>query len=92
MDPRQIEALLEAVRDGKATPGEALLRLKSLPFEDLGFAKVDHHRALRRGFPEAVFGAGKTPEQIVAIVGRIAAHGQNVIVTRTTAAVHEQVT
>jgi NCAIR mutase (PurE)-related protein len=65
--------------------------LKTLPFEDLGFAKVDHHRALRRGFPEAVFGAGKTPEQIAAIVARIVSVGQNALVTRTDTAVHELV-
>jgi hypothetical protein len=91
MDPRQIEALLEAVRDGRTTPGEAIERLKALPFEDLGFAKVDHHRALRRGFPEAIFGAGKTPDQIAAIVDRIATREQNVIVTRTTAEVQRLV-
>lgn len=91
MDPREIEKLLEAVRDGRATPHEALERLKGLPFEDLGFAKVDHHRALRRGFPEAVFGAGKSAEQVVAITGRIAARGQNVLVTRTTPEVHRLV-
>lgn len=91
MDPREIERLLEAVRDGRTTPAEAKERLKALPFEDLGFAKVDHHRALRRGFPEAVFGAGKTPEQILAIVSRIAAQGQNVIVTRTIPEVHRLV-
>ena len=91
MDPRELERLLESVRDGRASPKEALERLKQLPFEDLGFAKVDHHRALRRGFPEAVFGGGKTPEQVAAIVGRIAARGQNVLVTRTTAEVHRLV-
>jgi len=91
MDPRQIEALLEAVREGTTSPRDALERLRALPFEDLGFAKIDHHRALRRGFPEAVFGAGKTPEQIAAIVDRIAAREQNVIVTRTTAEVQRLV-
>ena len=55
------------------TPAEAAERLKTLPYEDLGFAKVDHHRALRRGFPEVVYGGGKTPEQVAAIVERIAA-------------------
>jgi NCAIR mutase (PurE)-related protein len=73
MDPRELEGLLLGVREGRVTPQEAFERLKALPYEDLGFAKVDHHRALRRGFPEAVFGAGKTPEQIAAIVDRIAA-------------------
>jgi pyridinium-3,5-biscarboxylic acid mononucleotide synthase len=83
MDPKDLHALLEAVRDGRTSPDEAAQRLRTLPYEDLGFAKVDHHRALRRGFPEAVFGAGKTPEQIEAIVTRIAERGQNVLVTRT---------
>lgn len=91
MDPREIERLLQAVRDGSVTPQEAFERLKALPYEDLGFAKVDHHRALRRGFPEAIFGAGKTPGQIAAIVDRIAARGQNVLVTRTTEEVHSHV-
>ena len=83
MNPRELETLLQRVRDRELSPEQAAERLKLLPFEDLGFAKVDHHRALRRGFPEAVFGAGKTPEQIAAIVDRIAATGQNVLVTRT---------
>lgn len=82
--------LLQQVREGSVSPGDAAERLKTLPYEDLGFAKVDHHRALRRGFPEAIFGAGKTPDQILAIALRIAARGQNVIVTRTTADVHER--
>ena len=91
MDPRSVKELLEGVRDGRVSPDEAASRLATLPYEDLGFAKVDHHRALRRGFPEAVFGAGKTPEQVVAIVERMAARGQRVLVTRTTAAVQEKV-
>jgi pyridinium-3,5-biscarboxylic acid mononucleotide synthase len=74
------------------TTAEAMERLKTLPYEDLGFAKVDHHRSLRRGFPEAVFGAVKTVDEIAAIVERIAARGQNVLVTRTTPEVHARVT
>ncbi len=91
MDPATLKSLLENVRTGRITPEEAATRLATLPYEDLGFAKVDHHRSLRRGFPEAVFGAGKTPEQIKAIVDRIAAHGQRVLVTRTSAEVAELV-
>ncbi len=91
MDPRDIEALLHQVKAGALSPAEAAERLKSLPFEDLGFAKVDHHRALRRGFAEAVFGSGKTREQIGAIVDRIVARGQNVLVTRTGSDVHDLV-
>ena len=88
MHPRDLDALLKAVRDGRLSPEQAAERLKSLPYEDLGFAKVDHHRALRRGFPEVIFGAGKTPEQILAIAEKIAGRGQNLLVTRTTAEVY----
>ena len=91
MDPRNLKELLEQVRKGALSTEEAAARLATLPYEDLGFAKLDHHRALRRGFPEAVFGAGKTPEQIVAIVERITARGQRVLVTRTTSEVHAKV-
>jgi pyridinium-3,5-biscarboxylic acid mononucleotide synthase len=82
MDPQDLMTLLEAVRDGRVAPTEAADRLRHLPYEDLGFAKIDHHRALRRGFPEVVYGGGKTPAQITAIVHRIAHRGQNVLVTR----------
>lgn len=91
MDPRSVKDLLEGVRDGRVSPDEAAARLATLPYEDLGFAKVDHHRALRRGFPEAVFGAGKTPEQVAAIVERIATRGQRVLVTRTNPEAYERV-
>jgi NCAIR mutase (PurE)-related protein len=91
MDPDNLKALLHSVQRGEVSPEDAAARLATLPYEDLGFAKVDHHRALRRGFPEAVFGAGKTPEQIAAIVGRIAARGQRVLVTRTVVEAHREV-
>src|SRR2546426_157056 len=71
MDPKTLRELLEAVQKGRVSPEQAADQLRTLPYEDLGFAKVDHHRALRRGFPEAVFGEGKTPEQVAAIVDRI---------------------
>ena len=61
---------------------DALAQLRTLPFEDLGFARIDHHRALRRGFPEVVLGQGKTAEQIAAIVERLASHAERVLVTR----------
>ncbi len=89
MDPRDLRTLLEEVREGRLTPDQAAERLKSLPFEDLGFAKLDHHRALRRGFGEVVYGGGKTDEQVVAIVERIAGRGQSVLVTRTHARVRD---
>jgi NCAIR mutase (PurE)-related protein len=91
MDPRAVRELLDAVGAGSVSPEEAARRLSTLPYEDLGFAKVDHHRALRRGFPEAIFGAGKTPDQVLAIVDRIVSRGQNVIVTRTSAEVYRLV-
>jgi NCAIR mutase (PurE)-related protein len=91
MDPRSLKQLLEEVRKGTLSPDDAVARLATLPYEDLGFAKLDHHRTLRRGFPEAVFGGGKTPEQIVAIVERIRARGERVLVTRTTPEVHAKV-
>jgi NCAIR mutase (PurE)-related protein len=91
MDPETLRRLLQDVKSGATSPEAAAERLRMLPFEDLGFAKVDHHRALRRGFPEAVFGAGKTKEQIAAIALAITARGQNALVTRTTAEVHAHV-
>lgn len=83
MDPRQIRALLEAVRDGDRDVDDALEALRDLPFRELGgFATVDHHRALRTGFPEVVFGAGKTPTQIAAILSEIDGRGQPALATR----------
>jgi NCAIR mutase (PurE)-related protein len=82
MDRRQLAELLEAVRHGTCPIDDALARLRGMPFEDLGFAKIDHHRALRNGFPEAILGEGKSADQVVAIAGRLAAAGGNVLVTR----------
>ena len=82
MNRLQIEALLEEVRQGRSSVPEALERLKDLPFEDLGFAKLDHHRALRTGMPEVIFAAGKTTEQVAAIFDRMARAGGNVLATR----------
>ncbi len=83
----QIELLkiLESVKSGELAPAEAIERLKHLPFEDLGFAKVDHHRALRQGFAEVIFGKGKTPQQVAAIVKamlRKEDSRHNILVTR----------
>ena len=82
MERRQLEEILAAVRGGDLNVEQALARLKHFPFEDLGFANIDHHRGLRNGFPEVVLGEGKTPEQVVAIAERLAATGGNVLVTR----------
>jgi len=77
--------LLNDVRNGGVSPQDALLKLKMEPFEDLGYAKVDHHRSLRHGIPEVIYGAGKTAEQISGIIDAMRAHGNNnVLVTRVT--------
>jgi pyridinium-3,5-biscarboxylic acid mononucleotide synthase len=77
-----IRRLLEHVRKGKLSPDDAVEKLRHLPFEDLGFAKVDHHRDLRVGMPEVVFSPGKTPAQVAEIFGRLANHAQNILATR----------
>lgn len=82
MDQDHLRALLEQVRGGAVDVDAAIERLRHLPFEDLGFAKVDHHRALRHGMPEVVFGKGKTPGQVAAIVATLLARTPNVLVTR----------
>jgi len=79
MDPKSILLLLESVRDGDIDPGEALEELRMLPYEDLGFAKVDHHRNLRTGFPEVIYSSGKTPEQVARIVQAILDRGASVL-------------
>ena len=84
MDRASIEALLNEVREGRTGVDDALDRLRGMPFEDLGFAKVDHHRALRTGMPEVIFSAGKTVAQVAAIFARMANHGGNVLATRAT--------
>ncbi len=91
MNESQIRALLEQVRSGELPVDEASTRLRSLPFEDLGFAQVDHHRALRCGFPEVIFCTGKTDDQVAAIAERIVASGSDLLATRATPAMHEAV-
>ena len=87
MNRQQLRALLDDVRAGSLTPEAAqdqlLQFLRQAPYEDLGFARVDHHRTARQGFPEVVFGQGKTPEQIAAVAGRLVNAGQSLLVTRT---------
>ncbi|HEX7480272.1 MAG TPA: nickel pincer cofactor biosynthesis protein LarB [Polyangiales bacterium] len=82
MDPKALRALLEDVRTGHTAVEAALDRLRDLPFSDLGFANVDHHRALRVGLPEVIFGQGKTLEQVIAITHEIHGRGQDVLITR----------
>ena len=82
MNQQQIQKLFEAVQRGKLQPEEAVERLKHLPFEDLGFAKLDHHRLLRQGMAETVYAPGKTPQQIAEIVRQMLKQSPNVLVTR----------
>jgi NCAIR mutase (PurE)-related protein len=82
MDPKVLRHLLTAIQTGSLSIEEGLDRLRVLPFEDTGDAVIDHHRALRQGVPEVVFGEAKTVEQITTIVSRMKDHGDNVLVTR----------
>jgi NCAIR mutase (PurE)-related protein len=91
MTPQQVLELLEKVREGNLTPAQGLERLKNLPFEDLGFARVDHHRTLRQGFPEVVFAPGKKPEQVVAIVKSLLRQKSNILITRSNQATFNRV-
>lgn len=92
MTPERLRALLEAVQGGQASIDDAMERLATLPFVEVGgFARLDHHRALRQGFPEVVLGQGKTAAQVIAIVGELARGGGDVLVTRADAALVEAV-
>ncbi len=82
MTPDRIRTLLDQVRKGTLSTDEALEQLRVLPFEDIGFAHVDHHRALRKGFPEVIFCERKTVDQVVGIAGRIVASGSDLLATR----------
>ena len=82
MNQEHIRQLLEQVASGNLEPDKALEQLRDLPFENLGFAHIDHHRALRTGFPEVIFGQGKTREQILSIAERITEHGSQMLATR----------
>lgn len=82
MTPESLKQLLHQVRTGSVPIDDALTQLRHLPFQDVGCAQVDHHRSLRQGMPEVIFGEGKTPDQIVRITGALTGQGQNVLVTR----------
>jgi NCAIR mutase (PurE)-related protein len=84
MDSIELKRLLEALAEGGVSVESALERLKHLPFEDLGFANVDHHRALRQGYPEVIFGQGKKIDQIKRIMESLLEKGNNILVTRLT--------
>jgi len=87
----QLRKLLKEVKAGKLTIDQAVEKLRHLPFEDLGFARVDHHRQLRSGFPEVIYCPGKTNEQIIAIFESLAAKGNNVLATRADEAVFDAI-
>ena len=84
MDAGSLRKLLQQVRSGTVTPDDAVARLRHMPFEDLGFAKIDHHRRVRSGMPEVIFSQGKTPSQVATIFKRMAAQGGNVLATKAT--------
>ena len=88
---QQLTELLEAYKNDSLSLAEATRQLESLPFENLGYARVDHARAVRQGFPEVVFGMGKTPEQVAGIVHSLARRASNILVTRTDAAMFDAV-
>jgi NCAIR mutase (PurE)-related protein len=91
MTEEQIRQILNDHKAGGLSDNEALARLRNLPFEDLGFANVDHHRSLRQGFPEVIFGAGKSPQQVARIVKSMAENRHNILVTRATEAQYSHV-
>lgn len=83
MNPADIQEILDGVRDGRLGDDEAILKLKNLSFEDIGYARVDHGRAARQGFPEVIFGQGKTSAQICGIFEKLISRSPNVLITRT---------
>jgi NCAIR mutase (PurE)-related protein len=95
MTPVELRALLDAVREGRVETALAHKQLlgvmRDQPFEDLGFARVDHHRSIRQGFPEVILGIGKTPDQIATIASRIVERGHPLLVTRAEPAAWERV-
>ncbi len=91
MTAEEIAKMLRRVRRGRLSVEDAVDRLRDLPYEDLGYAKIDHHRALRQGFPEVIFARGKTPEQILGVVRRMLAHSPNILITRGDEVLYERI-
>jgi NCAIR mutase (PurE)-related protein len=87
----KLRKILASVKRGSLSVEQGISKLKNLPFEDVGFARIDHHRTLRQGFPEVIFGRGKTAAQIEAIVRRMLEHDHNILITRTTKEVFRRV-
>jgi NCAIR mutase (PurE)-related protein len=90
METKQLKALLEEVKQGRLSIDEAVERLRHLPFEQLGFATVDHHRQIRCGFPEVIYCPGKTTEQIIQIIESLSAKGNNILATRAEPGIFEE--
>jgi len=91
MNPKHLQSLLEKLYDRKITPQKALNQLKTLPFEDLGFAHLDHHRMLRTGMPEVIYCEGKTPDQILKIIKKIHQGGSDILATRLTPELYKKI-
>lgn len=91
MTEKEIKKLLASVRAGKIDLVQAVEKLRSLPYEDLGFAKIDHHRKLRQGFPETIFARGKTPAQVAQVVSRMLRSRSNILITRADPKVYRPV-
>src|SRR5689334_2561295 len=91
MNPAEIENVLREHAEGTISSTDAVERIRNLSYENIGFARVDHGRATRQGFPEVIFGHGKTPEQIAGIFERLIERSPNVLVTRTTPEVFGQI-
>lgn len=91
MDQERLKDLLLQFKEGRLDVDQALERLRHLPYEDLGFAQVDHHRSIRQGFPEVIFGQGKTPEQVAGIAASLLGRSSNLLITRSNRETFEQI-
>ena len=91
MSPEEITAMLKQVRSGKLSVESAVDRLRNLPFEDIGFARIDHHRSLRQGFPEVIFARGKSPEHVEGIVRGMLRNRHNILITRGNEELYERI-
>src|SRR3990167_8880484 len=91
MNETEIKAMMHDLKKGKIEIDEAVRKLKFLPFEDLGFVKIDHHRALRKGFPEVIFCQNKTVKQVVEIAKRLARNNSVILATRATEEMFKEV-
>ena len=91
MDRERLKELLQSFSERRIDMEDTLERLRQLPFEDLGYARVDHHRALRQGFPEVILGQGKTPDQVAGIAARLLDNSANLLITRTDRETYERI-